>query len=55
MLNILTNPFVTMGTFAVLCVLCSVAWALKGQWPQALYWFAAVILNLSLIWRELAS
>lgn len=42
--------FVVANT--ALCVGAAGAYAMERQWPVALYWFGAVILNSGVLWLK---
>lgn len=42
----------TVGAAFVLYLLCSIAYAMKHNWPWALVWLAYAVANLGLIWAS---
>jgi len=44
------NPLIGNWTFIALSLVNCLAWAAKGNMPQALYWFAAALINIAVVW-----
>lgn len=44
------NPLIGNWAFIILSLVNCLAWAAKGNGPQALYWFASALINVAVVW-----